>query len=651
MKRFHFIFLLLASFGGTTAAAQQAAPAAKTNPALPKIEQRSQEIAAFLADTPRGPAGSYTDRELWEAAAKRPVFKDAVKRGESALKVTLEPFNEEAYREFFKNGNRSNYQNIRNKRFAPLQHLVIAECVENKGRFVPAATALIRSVCDDKSWVLPAHDRNAEIVDGKNIYVDLVSAATSFELAVACYWLGDKLPADVHRRVAEEIERRTFVPYEKSLRAEKPERGMWWMVTNNNWNAVCHSCVVGAAMLQMPSNERRALYIAAAEHYMDPFFRGFTPDGYCSEGIGYWNYGFGCFVDLAETVYRETGGKVDLFARPEVKNVALFGPRMEITPNLFAAFADCGITARPDPVITGFLSRRLGFGLEDYEKKGLYPNAPLSSLARTGLYCFPNSASARPAVKGENQLGIRTEFDDAGIYICRPKNIQGDDLAAVFKGGHNGEHHNHNDVGSFVVARGGVLPLIDPGGEVYTQRTFSGKRYDSALLNSFGHPVPRINGKLQQTGSRRKGVVIGRQNGDAKEMYLLDISPAYDLKEVGKLTRRFTYDRSARGAVEVADAFELTEPGTFETALVTYEPFKNVAGGNESSRMEFIVGDEAKKQAVKVVVTSDVENMPFVFEATVIEEDSMARKKPTRLGFRLKEPVRQGTVTIAVSPL
>lgn len=30
--------------------------------------------------------------------------------------------------------------------------------------------------------------------------------------------------------------------------------------------------------------------------------------------------------------------------------------------------------------------------------------------------------------------------------------------------------------------------LADPGSEVYTSRTFSDKRYESNVLNSFGHP-------------------------------------------------------------------------------------------------------------------------------------------------------------------
>ncbi|MDR3109656.1 MAG: heparinase II/III-family protein [Planctomycetaceae bacterium] len=620
------------------------------NAALSSIEKRAAEIAGFLGDEPRGFATVYYQRDVWDDVAKNKAFADAVQRGVWAAEIVIEPFNETLYREYFKNGNRENYQNWRGKKYSQLSPLVIAECIENKGRFVPNIVALINSICDDKSWVLPAHDYGAVIVDGKDVYIDLASADTSFGLAIACYWLGDKLPNELRERVTEEIERRTFVPYENAIRAKTMPRGMWWVNTTNNWNSVCHAGVIGAAVLQIKSKERRAFFVAAAEHYTDDFFKGFTDDGYCSEGLGYWNYGFGNFVTLSETIYRETDGKVDLFKLPKVRNVALFGARMEITPNLFAAFADCSITARPGNVLTGFISRRLGLGLESYENAGLYPNTPSGNLIHTAIYCFPNSAVEHPAVQPtEPLLGIRTKFEDAGIYICRPQKNERTELAAVFKGGHNGEHHNHNDVGSFVVSRGGVLPLIDPGGEVYTQRTFSSRRYDSNLLNSFGHPVPKINGKLQQTGTARKGVVIESENSDAKDVYRFDIASAYDQKEIKKLERRFVYDRQNHGAVEVTDTFELTEPGTFETALVTYQTFKNVTDKTESDKFVFVVGDEIKKQSVKVTITTNT-NATLIFETTEIKENSMAKKNPIRLAFKLKEQTAAGNVIIKVEP-
>ena len=97
----------------------------------------------------------------------------------------------------------------------------------------------------------------------------------------------------------------------------------------------------------MDEPERRAWFVAAAEKYGQNFLKGFTPDGYCSEGIGYYNYGFGHYVLLAETLFQATGGQLDLLDTPLVRQIAQFGPRMEIQPGIYPAFADCSPKARP----------------------------------------------------------------------------------------------------------------------------------------------------------------------------------------------------------------------------------------------------------------------------------------------------------------
>jgi hypothetical protein len=63
-------------------------------------------------------------------------------------------------------------------------------------------------------------------------------------------------------------------------------------------------------------------------------------------------------------------------------------------------------------------------------------------------------------------------------------------------------------VGSFVVAVAGDTPLLDPGSEVYTARTFSARRYESQVLNSYGHPVPLVAGQLQRTGRKAEARVL-----------------------------------------------------------------------------------------------------------------------------------------------
>ena len=248
---------------------------------------------------------------------------------------------------------------------------------------------------------------------------------------------------------------------------------MSWLTVHGNHNSVDLAGVTGAAMANIPSRDRRAFFAAAAEKYVQNYLLGFTPDGYCSEGVGYWNYGFGRFVMLAETLKQASGGAVDMMQAANVRQIALFGRRMEILPGIYPSFADCDPTEQPDAQIMAFLSRRYGWGMRDVEAKGLGP-AVYSSGFTLGVFGFPNSATATgEATVAATSPPRRDWFSDAGVLICRPAPGKQHALGVAMKGGHNAEQHNHNDVGSFIVALGRSTPVVDPGAEIYTGRTFS----------------------------------------------------------------------------------------------------------------------------------------------------------------------------------
>jgi hypothetical protein len=619
---------------------------AKTIARNQEIEKRAAEIAAFLPKEPFCIGKPISDRAAWEKIPKGNLIKEA----EKLVKTPIPELPESLYKEYYQNGNRSHYQNVRSQKYRRLNILTLAECFENKGRFIAPLEETIRSICLDLSWTLPAHDSNGEIYDGKTVSIDLTSADTSAELGLAVSWLGNKLSPEVRKLIYENIERRTFTPYESSVKTGKPK--VWWITGENNWNSVCHADVVCAALTLIDDPIRRAWYIAAAEKFMEPFFKGFTPDGYCSEGMGYWNYGFGHFTDLAEIIWQATKGQVDFFTMPKVKNCALFGTRMEVAPNLFAAFADCSITAKPSPALVKFLSRRLQFGYADYEK---LPNQ-VGNLKSTGVYCFPNSATITPEISAVSTplAELRTEFPDAGIMIFRPKNGETKQLALVCKGGHNAEQHNHNDVGSFTVMYAGTLPVLDPGGEVYTRRTFSGERYESKLLNSFGHPVPVINGQLQKTGHNAAGKILLKEFSDEKDSCVIDFAAAYGLKEIKKLERTFELTRTAPGtpnSLTVTDVVELEPAGTFETALLTYESWQKQSGGRSNEKIELLIGTGDKTVRVSISATAENKPLPFELAAIEIDEDAMAKKKPTRLTFKMKEPIAIAKIAVTISPL
>jgi hypothetical protein len=623
------------------------------------IENRAKEITPFLPQQPFGIGRYISDRNAWDSVPKAKIIKLA----ENLISKPIPELPESLYKEYHHNGNRTNYQNALHKKYQRLHIFALAECIENNGRFIPPLEEIIKSICADKSWVYPAHDTNAEIYDGKSIHIDLFSSHVSCELGLVISWLGNKLSAETKKLIRNNVEHRTFKVYENAVKSGKKGRN-WWITGNNNWNAVCHCNVVCAALTLIEDATVRAWYIAAAEKFITQFLNGFTADGYCSEGIGYWNYGFGHFLQLAEVIYQNTDGKVDFFTMPRVRNCAMFAFKMEVESGLYAAFADCSIGTKPNATFTKYISQRLQLGYTNYEK---YQNQP-DNLKMTGVFCFPNSTSKIQKISPQNTPleELRTEFPDGGVMIFRPQYGYKNQLSVVLKAGHNAEHHNHNDVGSYAVMLDGTTPILDPGGEVYTKRTFSNKRYDSNLLNSFGHPVPIINGQLQKNGYNASGKFIAKKFSDNFDTCTINLAPAYKLKEIKKLERTFEFTRknsNLPNSLTVIDEIELESDGTFETALITYDKYTKISNKFEitnnknqtdknpvdKNKIELTIGElDGKIVSVEVSAFEDKKHLPLIFETTEIKEDALAKKNPTRLDFKINQKIKKAKIITTI---
>ncbi len=603
--------------------------------ATPLDADRVDQIASMLPETPAGLGRPITDREAWTALAQIDAFADLVPRAEALLDRPLPEQPDELYLDFSRTGNRTRWQNVSRERRGRLAPLVLAECMEDRGRFIPAIEELVAALCAERTWVMPAHDRSLANFNGEQIDIDLASSALGWHLATAYRLLGDRLSDGPRGLIADNVRERILEPYRAMYTGERDLN--WWMVKTNNWNAVCLAGVTGAGLAQLQDRRLRAELIAAAEMYSRNFLNGFTADGYCSEGLGYWNYGFGNYVLLAETVRQATGGGVDLMDRPGVAAPATFGARIQIIGGVAPAFADCSIAARPDQSTMYYLNRRYRMGLSEYDEVDLRPTT--GSLSEALIFAFPNSASEGAVLEGAG-VGeeLRTWFDEAGVLISRPAPGSECRLGVALKGGHNAEHHNHNDVGSYVAVVEDRAVLLDPGSEVYTGRTFSGRRYESKLLNSWGHPVPVIAGQLQRTGADARAEVRATDFTDERDAMTLDLSAAYDVPELERLERAFVYDRTGNGRLTVTDTVELAEPREFETALITDGDWQRRDDG------ALVIWDVDRA----VEVTIDTAGAAWELVVDEIHEDAAAQ--PTRLAVRLAEPVTSATVTVTVTP-
>ena len=378
----------------------QAARAQDLNP------DRIHEIEGMLAPQPSGFGVPCSDRAAW--AGKAAGVQGAVAQAEQALATPLAPFDPDAYLQFTKTGDRQPMERNLHSRSGQLAPLVLAECAEYQDRFLPRIAEVLDSLAAQPSWTLSAHDPQLLNLHGVRYYVDLNAADMSDSMAEALYLLGDKIPAATRKHVTGEMEKHVFGPMRDSylsgnVSAEN-HNGHWWLVADMNWNAVCLKGVTGAALAMLPTVDDRALFVAGAEHFIQHYENGFAEDGYDTEGLGYWNYGFSHFIELRENLLRATGGKIDLLSGEKMQRVALFGLQFPMLPNNSAAYGDAGTMPRADAHLVAAIDHIFELPPQapptgESEQRGTLNSAALDLFPdRRRPARFAGCAGAQPAI-------------------------------------------------------------------------------------------------------------------------------------------------------------------------------------------------------------------------------------------------------------
>jgi hypothetical protein len=214
-------------------------------------------------------------------------------------------------------------------------------------------------------------------------------------------------------------------------------------------------------------------------------------------------------------------------------------------------------------------------------------------------------------------------------------------FAVALKGGNNNEPHNHNDVGSFSVVVGTNMVICDPGGEVYTARTFSAHRYDSKVLSSFGHAVPEIAGKLQKAGAAARGVILATNFTEATDTFELDIRSAYPVPDLQTLNRTFVFERGEHPALEISGVVRFSTPETFETALITWGTIR------EAGPHTLVITDGTSTVRVNI----DTQGRDYKWTQEIINADVDTKRKPVRVDISLDSKIGDGLVTLRIEPL
>lgn len=581
------------------------------------------------------------DRAWWGTWANAPQAATAIKHAESWLTTPMPAFDAERYLDYSTNGDRVRYQAQHSRRWDRFKQLVLGECLEDKGRFLPAITESVTSLCADPSWLLPAHDRDAQVFKGGSPFVDLAVAMNGYQMALAAWLLDGRLPAPTVALMRDNVARRLTAPVLAGIDGSAPKAvvaGHWWAKADHNWNAVCTAGAVGAILTSEASPAIRAKAVEWAVGNMRVFLSGFAADGYCSEGLGYWNYGFGHFAVLAEVLRSQTGGQVDLFKEAAVRRIAAAPAQLEIAAGVYPAFADCPLTAQPEPRLIQQVRWQLERQAFSGSPTGVLAESPLLYQTLCDLTLRREAKAA--ATAADEPLPLHSWFAQSGVCVARPARPGG--LAAAWKGGHNAEHHNHNDVGTTVVVWRGRAVLADPGAMVYRAETFSRDRYRLPVLSSYGHSVPVVAGTLQAEGAQSRGRVLSADFTADADIVVMDLASAYPETGLRKLERQWIYGREGDACLVIEDRFGFAQPAAFATALVGLGEWSWVAGSGRNARFVIDGGQGA-------VLQVDVE-----FSAAgswdVRRLDNPGKPTANRLALALNAPAADGFIRMSVRP-
>ena len=491
------------------------------------------------------------------------------------------------YMMFRRNGNRTVYEKKFFERRENMFTLALAEYIERNGRYTDLLCNYIWLILEETTWVVPAHNRISEGGNGyltyafkDNVdYIDLFSAYTGACLAFAQYLCKDILNGVtpiICDRIIYELDRRIIKPFLADL-----PHNQWWMGKGaskpNNWDPWINSNILTVAALTVEDTQTREDVAKLAMTSLDSFTEVYHTDGGCDEGPSYWRVAGGALFNACLVLYDMSDGYINIFRDPLTVNIAEYVAKARICGPYVMNFADA--PAKLTVVDHWQLDFALFCGsefMESYVRNQIGGISPEYVGAGRGCpYRLLRAYYYGTVPEADFIPRKKVWLDGIGVAVTRETDSPDKGLYLAFKGGHNAESHNHNDVGNFIIFADGEPVFIDLGVGEYTQKTFSAKRYEISSMRSEFHNLPTFNGALQNAG-----------RGFEASDYLYDEeSGALEINATSAYPKNAgleSYTRRAElkdGKISVTDRFVLNENGNAVFNLICRTEPKKLSDG------------------------------------------------------------------------
>ncbi len=539
--------------------------------------------------------------QKWEQVRTHPYYAkhiEAVRqKGEEMLATEPPRVKFSDWHLFKETGDRSISGKAHGEYSARLEVYFFLYLLDKDQKWLTALADIMWNICDFETWTIPAHVSEEASPEDRRVFLDLCSSITGYRLAEILYFIGDDLPDLVKRRVAYEVKWRIIDSYKKHC--------YWWEKCHNNWASVCAGAVFACHMYMGATEdikEQLPYFMNTIQCYLD----GFQDDGCCTEGYGYWNYGFSYFCLFADMLRVYTDGETDLFKLEKVHTIAQFQQNIALNEKESISFSDAGLTFSPQAWLTHYLKKQY----PDLEIPHFTESNNTSGALRYVLWQDPEIVGGGINLKS-------FQYKESQWFVSRHPSY-----TLACKAGHNAESHNHNDVGSFIISKDGKVSFVDPGTGAYTRQYFGPERYEFLSTSSRGHSVPIINGQLQVTGKRKSEIYLAEEH-----QFSYSIENGYAVDTLKSLTRSFD---CAEEVLTLTDTYCFTEmpQSVVERFVSYYKPEITEAGVRCGTSLLCF-----DKEVFEVSLSSEMTNASKPRELFMVD-------------LKVKSPAKEMTLTV-----
>ncbi len=614
--------------------------AAKTNGQ--KTADTSSGLLASKLTFPANPKPMFppcSDRTAWnKVAADKILAKEILKSADEALKSPIPELKASEFALYRQTGNRTIYEKKYFDIRRNLEVLVLAECLDGKGKYINRIVDYVWAICSEPCWTIPAHvfDKNDVLPSYKYTRNDLFATQTGLLLAFTLELMEKELAAfspHLVDRVRQNIIDRLIVKFESTASDS-------WYGGRNNWTPWCCSNLLGSAIAAIKDDPGRLeKIIRRLAEINDHYYRRFSDDGACDEGPGYWAQSPVQFCRFIEQAISAGVLSADIYNDAKLRAMIQYISNAHLGNGSFFSYSDgeAKMTNLPCGLLS-LLAKRLNddniaiFAKQAYHgfKSEKTPRKYSIHLSSALIGCLFELFYV-PDVPWQSVRDNIKFYSSRGYLFGRCGQ-----LGYGVKGGNNHEGHNHNDVGHFVVSDNGKFIICDLGGATYTRYYFGSRRYENIVCNASGHNMPLFNGTGEVHGKNKEPQSIIFKENDGVVSCSIEAQGTYSEKlDLQSVKRDFTFDGKTKN-FKITDSWICGKEYKTECIFFTeFEPEK--------------VSDRKIKLG-KFHFSTD--NGSLVCEEFEISDKNVKARwgKLWKITLRHPTPQKSGNHTITISP-